>query len=260
MAYMQQIQMGINLLSDIADRSACRRFLAIVQAKGPSWTVTRFGAYEPLKKVTADTEPGALCEEWARPSLSGTSGDFHFRTSPPWRASGWVHWSRRPGNTRFNYISLRVAASSANLARSAELLALMDELFVGMNGVHGWIACSPDYDQQHRLSLPTGFKYVGSEPTTGIPGLYWANYFSASLSTFLGEDRVASTAAFDKYQLRNGAWVVLTCKRPDDWCTPETVTLRRALRASLGPDRFFDITVPSREVSVPVYNFSAVGG
>jgi hypothetical protein len=168
-----------------------------------------------------------------------------------------VNWHRGPSQ-EFNFVSLAVPLASIKAEGLDHVLGVAEQLFFVLEGTQGWIAHSEDFDAQHRRALPNGYRYEGQRLALHLPGLYWANLLSKTIVDFIGRERVSRCPAHQKRQLGDGGYLLLTSQRPEDWAADEVAVLRRAMRACLGDDLFFDISAPNRGTRAPNYDFSAV--
>src|SRR5579864_826788 len=94
------------------------------------------------------------------------------------------------------------------------------------------------------------YSYAGVDLATGVPGLYWINFFSDGYANWLGLREFPREVAVLK-KLAGGGVSLKFCESPDDCRSLEVLQKQRAAIDWLGPQRFFDIRFPDRKLDVP---------
>jgi hypothetical protein len=121
---------------------------------------------------------------------------------------------------------------------------------------YGFAADSEDFRAKHFISIRESNsevqQYVGEDPATGVPGLYWLNFFGLSYIDFFGKDKLARSAALAEVAaLPKGGFLLQFGRRPEDSIAESVLEQQREAIAALGEAAFFDIRRPGRNLSVP---------
>jgi len=88
-------------------------------------------------------------------------------------------------------------------------------------------------------------------PTLGLSGIYWANFFGPAYVDFFSQDLIQSAPALSKKKLSDGGYLLTTAKSPLDYQSPETKKTEQALIDHLGRAAFFDKNMPERILRSP---------
>jgi hypothetical protein len=111
----------------------------------------------------------------------------------------------------------------------------------------------PGHPSAGKVYSQTGF---GGDTSKGIPGVYWANFFGRIYVEMIGRQKFLSAPCFQREELEDGGFLLLTSENPLDWDKPEVQELRKAMRDHLGYEYFCDISNRERVCKVPPFDFS----
>ena len=94
------------------------------------------------------------------------------------------------------------------------------------------------------------YSYAGMNLATGVPGLYWINFFSDGYAEWLGLHELPRELALQE-KLAGGGVSLKFCKSAEDCRSLDVLQKQRTAIEWLGPQRFFDIRFPERKLEVP---------
>jgi hypothetical protein len=107
-----------------------------------------------------------------------------------------------------------------------------------------------EVDLKAKNTAPPIVSYMGLDPATGVPGLYWINFFSDQYAKWLGLEELPKELAV-REKLAGGGVLLKFCESPDDCRSLEVLQKQRTAIEWLGPQRFFDAHFPDRQQEVP---------
>jgi hypothetical protein len=249
----KELQLFVATTKDIGSPESCAELLSALASAQPEFVPLRIGSHEPLRLRYAEVGVQGAQDVWmAKPLPTVAGGDLLFTLSPPLRGRGWVHWRRRL-NHDVNFISVTLVDPKSNLEPAMALKRLGVMLFERFNGVYGYVADRVDFDRQHKITMPNGFRYAGARLVDAIPGIYWQTLFGSELVGLIGNERFKTLPDAITTWLPSGGVVLQSGGRPEDFTQPAVLLERETIRRSLGPELFFDISQPEREtVAVPL--------
>jgi len=148
-----------------------------------------------------------------------------------------------------------------------QFLNFSKKMYWIFNPLYGYIAQDYDRNNQNRIYtyFPPGhpnagsvasMKGFGGDIRKGIPGVYWANFFSKIYIDTIGRDKFLTAPCYRREELSGGGFLLLTSESPLDWQKPEVQELRKAMREHLGYEYFCDINNRDRICKVPEFDFS----
>jgi len=207
------------------------------------------GEFEPIKKRFDLSDVRDPIRWLAKPH-----GEFLYQKGRPIQARGAMwNLSRSPG-ARFpagpftNYWTGQFDGKWANRVGIAKVEAFLAEMFRVTGADFGLLTTEVDLRAKNRPA--NSYSYAGMDLETGVPGLYWINFFSAELAGWLGisdfSERLASLRRLD-----GGSVSLKFCDSPDDCRSLETLGKQRAAIEWLGPRKFFDVRFPDRTAETP---------
>ena len=205
--------------------------------------------YEPIRRPF-DASDISKPIEW----LASTGGVFLYRKGKPIQVSG-VMWnlSRSP-TARFptppfsNYWTGEFDGKWANQVGLKNVEDFVFEMFQVTKSDFGFL--STEADLKAKNTIPTSFSYKGMALESGIPGLYWINFFSDKLADWLDLNRFPNELAMPT-RLRNGGVTLKFCESPEESRTLEVLQKQRAAIEWFGAEKFFDIHFPDRKAETP---------
>ena len=168
-----------------------------------------------------------------------------------------------------NYESISIEEQYfLELENIERLITYSKRLYKLFSSIYANIAHDEDMDRQntiytyYRAGHPREGKWrsmegFGGDIRKGIPGVYWANFFSKVYVEEIGKKKFRTAPCHKRYELFDGGFLLLTSESPLDWQKPEVQELRRAMRDHLGYEYFCDIENQERKCKVPKFDFSA---
>lgn len=147
-------------------------------------------------------------------------------------------------------------ASDANVSK---FIDFSDKLYSIFNSFQGNISHKKDWDLKTVVLAPikVGDRTVNAEahmspqPTKGLPGVFWANYFGPPFVKFYSKSKLEKAPNYQRRELPDGGYLILTSHSPLDYAKPETKRLEQALIEHLGKDSVFDKRYPDRVLTSP---------
>lgn len=189
--------------------------------------------------------------------LSETQGNFFYRKGRPAHVAGEM-WNRTlPPTSRFtspiysNYWTGRFDGKWAVRVGIEKIEDFVSEMFQMTDADFGLL--TTEIDRKAKNKDATSYSYQGFDLQSGIPGLYWINFFSRSYAEWLGVLDFPKELATSKRLPNNG--VMLKFGDSPEQCRDIGILQKqRAAIEWLGADRFFDIRFPNRKLDTPDWN------
>lgn len=223
---------------------------------GGAFRPDRWGDAEPLRTPFDQGEP---IERLAAPQ-----GAFLFRGSTPKKMEGQIWNLHYPSETLFDESGARVEiheppffctrwtfAFGFNWILSrvgmSQLVSFAEQAFASTGADFAFLTKRDDLEAKNYIG---GIERCGTDPATGIPGLYWLNFFSNRYADWIGLNRtepdpvVVISQTMERTLLQFGAEV--------GGCRDDSVLEAQArLVHSVGHQKFFDISHRDRSLEVP---------
>jgi len=95
----------------------------------------------------------------------------------------------------------------------------------------------------------------GARLKDGLPGIYWANFFGPVYVEFFGKEKFLTVPAYQKEELPDGGFLLLTAPSPFDYGKPEVRELEKKIIDHLGREAFFEKAYPRKICRVPQFTF-----
>jgi len=231
----------------------------------PNFAPSRFGEYEPFKRITASNLEQAI-ELIVNQTGQKLDPDriwsmVHFEQTSYPQFSGVVSWSKLPHSA----FSRSFYSIEDSFVRKAKQLDKWLYFVQGLLGLHkAWyMSCALseeglkknflEWRSQHpRAKDPTrgvgGASGVGLKLEQGIPGVYWGNYFGPFYVDWFGREKFETLPCTKKQWLETGGVFFTTAPTPFDWDTPEARQTQQAVKEHLGIETFFDMETVRRQV------------
>jgi|SRR5467141_144212 len=237
---------------DCGDKEVGRKFLDILQRFG--FNPRKFGDEDPprhnfevrssedLLKLWAE-RPGQLIIE--RLGRMGFQALVHLSNPMPILITFAVH---------DEYFQ-----REENLGR---FLEFSEELYGLTKPFYGEVSHKKDWDDKTVVITPVKIgdrtvkaeTHLSPQPTKGIPGIFWANFFGPTFVDFYSKAKLENAPGYSKKELPDGGLLILTSKSPLDYPRPETKKVERDLLEHLGKDTVLDKTAPDRTIRSPYQN------
>lgn len=144
--------------------------------------------------------------------------------------------------------------------RVAKFLEVSEELYSLLGSVQGDIGHRKDRKTKTVVEVPLKFgnrevtatKYVPANPTIGLSGIYWANFFGPPFVQFFSETKLEAAPCYKKKRLTDGGYLFLTSASPLDYARTEIKKAEQALLHYLGKESFLDSSYPERVPKSPL--------
>lgn len=190
-------------------------------------------------------------------SLAEPHGEFFYRKGNPVLASGEIWNLTHPPTARFpsplfsNYWTGRFDAKWAAEIGLEMIEDFVSEMFQVTHSDFGLL--TPEVDLEAKNSNAKSHSYQGLKLETGVPGLYWINFFSQELADWLGIENLPNELATKRALPRRGVSLKFS-QSPEQSRSHETLDKQKAIIECLGPGKFFDIQSPERTLDAPNWN------
>ncbi len=209
----------------------------------------RCSEFEPIR---TSFDPSDISEpvRW----LSKTGGEFFYQKGRPIHASGAMWNLTRPATARFpsplftNYWTGEFDGKWVNQVGIEKIEDFVSEMFRVTGSDFSLLTTEGDLKAKNRPA--NSYSYAGMNPATGVPGLYWINFFSDEYANWLGLHELPRKLVLLK-KLAGGGVALKFCESPEDCRSLEILEKQRAAIEWLGPQRFFNIRFPDRKLEVP---------
>jgi hypothetical protein len=228
--YLGKEEMAISLLNALL-----RRTIPYVPEKWGTDGRPRYGI------DLNDLSP--VIEEWVAPMEFKS---FLFARKRPAKAEMWLNIDRfeRAKFNRFStYISDRYFKK---IGQEKELLDLITDICVCMNGVYGFIAHKTQASRQSPALTPA----------ERLPGIYWANFFGQPYIDFFGRKKLLATPCYEVREINENMILLLTAESP---LRPEMLEyddIPNLIKAYLNQNAFAGPRFPDEPCEVPKFDFS----
>jgi hypothetical protein len=186
--------------------------------------------------------------------LAQPQGNFFYKKGRPVHLSGEM-WNRTlPPTSRFasplfsNYWTGRFDGKWAVQIGIEKVEDFVSEMFRVTSSDFALLTTGVDWKAKNQG--PMSFSYKGSDLGSGIPGLYWINFFSDALAEWLGLADFPKELAASK-RLSGGGVALKFCESPDHCRDIDVLQKQRATIEWLGAEKFFDIRFPDRKLDTP---------
>jgi hypothetical protein len=186
--------------------------------------------------------------------LAKPHGAFFYRKGRPAHVSGQM-WNlthspaaRFPSPLFTNYWTGQFDGNWAKRVGIGKVEGFVLEMFRVTGSDFGFLTSEVDVNAKNRPA--NSFSYKGVDPATGVPGLYWINFFSNEYAIWLALRELPKELATLK-ELDGGGVSLKFCESALDCRSLEVLQKQRAAVEWLGPQRFFDIRFPDRKAETP---------
>lgn len=181
-------------------------------------------------------------------------GEFFYQKGRPIQLSGQMWNLERGPDSRFpsplfaNYWTGQFDGKWAKRVGMEKVESFVSEMFLVT--ASDFALLTSEVDLKAKNTAPPIVSFKGLDPATGVPGLYWINFFSNEYAKWLGLNELPKELAVLKTLPRCGVSLKF-CESPDDCRSLEVLQKQRAAIEWLGPQRFFDARFPDRKLDVP---------
>lgn len=189
--------------------------------------------------------------------LSEAQGDFFYKKGRPVYVAGEI-WNRTlPRTSRFpsplfsNYWTGRFDGKWAVRVGIEKVEDFVSQMFQVTGSDFGLL--TTEVDRKAKNASAASYSYQGFDLASGVPGLYWINFFSRAYAEWLGVLDFPKELATSK-RLPNGGVILQFGDSPKQCRDIDILQKQRAAIEWLGADRFFDIRFPNRKLDTPDWN------
>jgi hypothetical protein len=186
--------------------------------------------------------------------LARPQGEFFYRKGSPAHVAGEMWNLTHPPTARFPsplFSSRWTGRFDGKWAVRVGIERVEDfvsEMFRVTGSDFGLLTTKVDLECKNTFT--PGFSFQGFDLATGIPGLYWINFFSDAFAEWLGLSSFPKELAASK-RLAGGGVLLKFCESPDHCRDIDVLQKQRAAIEWLGAQRFFDIRFPDRKLEAP---------
>lgn len=247
--------------SDWTDKSVGEQFLQSIASLG--FVAEKFGDEDPpTKRVKKGDFGKTILSLW-----SAQTDQLNIEGHDPYDFEATVHLNPSKGvlpHSLHFLVNEEYFRKQQNVQR---FLKFAEELYAILRPLQGDIAHLRDRKRKVVVesSIAIGKRTAQMEtrfpvpPTTGLSGVYWANFYGPPFVTFFSNAKFDSAPSHYKSRLPDGGYLILTSDSPLDHALPATKKLERALIEYLGPDTFFDKSNPQRILKSPLVSSAGQG-
>lgn len=245
--------------NELAMRLFSRRSLTESVAKEQITALSDFGGglmrpdkcseFEPIRTQFDPSDISKPIRWLAKPH-----GEFFYRKGRPAYVTGEMWNLTHPPTARFpspqftNYWTGQFDGKWAHRVGIEKVEYFLAEMFHVTGSDFGLLTTEVDLKAKNRPA--NSYSYAGMDLATGVPGLYWINFFSDELAGWLGLNNLPKELAALK-TLTSGGVSLKFCESPEDSRSLETLEKQRVAINWLGPEKFFDIRSPDRKADTP---------
>lgn len=191
------------------------------------------------------------------PKYSGYIDNKRF--PPIWQKGGLTPMKPSVGEPVFlTHLCFWIDAKIVRMRSMEFLRRFLVDLFRTLEGDFGFLTMTEDYAQKNFLvtvekcysTRTTRERYVGDNPETCLPGVYWINLFGRLYVEWFGEGKFESIPCFYKEKLPNGGYLIQCAENMRYFETDEAQRVK-AIKDHFGGEAFFEIKELDRICTVP---------
>jgi hypothetical protein len=233
----------------LIDSVASEQIIALSEFRGGLMRPDKCSEFEPIRTPFDATDISGPVR-W----LAKTGGEFLYRKGSPVQLTGEIWNLTRPSTARFppplftNYWTGQFDGKWADRIGVELLEDFVSEMFRVTGSDFGLLATEADLKAKNRRER--SFSYEGMTLESGIPGLYWINFFSDEFANWLRLSEITKELAISN-SIRGGGVSLKFCESPHDCRDLAVLQRQKAAIEWLGPEKFFDIGRPDRRAETP---------
>jgi hypothetical protein len=244
-----QLEMTLSSRRSLTESIAREQITALSDFDGGLMRPDKASEFEPIK---TSFDPADINDpvQW----LAKPQGEFLYRQGSPIHLSGEM-WNRTlPPTSRFasplfsNYWTGRFDGKWAVRVGIERVEDFVSEMFRVTGSDFGLL--TTQVDRKAKNTDATSYSYQGFDLASGIPGLYWINFFSNAFAEWLGLSSFPKELAASK-RLAGGGVSLKFCESLDRCRDIDVLQRQCAAIEWLGAEKFFDIRFPDRRVPHP---------
>lgn len=223
----------------LTQTTAMEQITALSEFTGGLMRPDKCGEFEPIK---IPFDPSDIREPvgW----LIRPHGTFSYRKGRPTHVSGAM-WNlthspdaRFPSPVFINYWTGEFDGKWVRQVGLEKIEEFVTDMFGLTRADFALLTTEADLNAKNR---PTdSFSYKGMDLATGVPGLYWANFFSPGYAEWLGLGQLRNELA-PINRLPGGGVSIKFCESLEHCRDIQVLQRQRAAIEWLGPEKFFDV-------------------
>lgn len=244
-----RLDMSLFSRRTLTESTATEQITALTEFGGGIMRPDKCGEFEPIKTPFDSLDIREPIRWLIKPH-----GTFAYRKGRPTHVSGAM-WNlthspdaRFPSPVFTNYWTGEFDGKWALKIGLEKIEEFVAEMFRITRA--DFALLTPEADLYAKNRPTDSFSYKGMDLATGVPGLYWINFFSAGYAEWLGLGQLRTEVTPLK-SLPGGGVSVKFCDGPEHCRDLEVLQRQRAVVEWLGPEKFFDIRFPDRKQEVP---------
>jgi hypothetical protein len=244
-----ELDMGLFSRRSLTDSLAREQITALSDFGGGLMWPNKCGEFDPIRTPLGPADISEPIRGLAKPG-----GGFFYRKGRPVHVSGGMWNYTRPPTARFpsppftNCWTREFDGKWANRVGIEKIENFVSQMFRLTCSDFGFL--TSEIDMKAKNTIATSYSYKGLDPASGVPGLYWINFFSDEYARWLGLRDIPDELAVLK-KLGGGGVSLKFCESPDECRSLEVLQKQRAAIEWLGSEKFFDNRFPDRKQDVP---------
>ncbi|MES2394025.1 MAG: hypothetical protein V4555_20495 [Acidobacteriota bacterium] len=244
-----ELEMALSSRRILTESTAREQITALCNFGDAIMRPDRASEFEPIK---APFDPTDLSDaiRW----LTKPQGEFLYRQGKPLHLSGQM-WNRIlppsspfPSPTFSNYWTGQFDGEWTSRCGIENVEAFVSEMFRVTGSDFALLTTT--LDRKVKNQGPMSHSYQGTDLASGIPGLYWINFFSDDLAAWIRLSSIPKEIAKLKRMI-SGGWSLKFCESQDNCRDMAVLQKQRYAIEWFGSDKFFDIRFPDRKLSTP---------
>jgi hypothetical protein len=244
-----ELEMTLSSRRPLTESVAREQIAALSSFGGGLMRPDKCGEFEPIR-TTFDPADISDPIRW----LAKPHGGLLYRKGRPIHVSGQM-WNRtQPATSRFpsplfsSYWTGQFDGNWAVKVGIGKVEDFVSEMFRATGS--DFALLTTEVDRKAKNQGPMSYSYQGFDLGSGVPGLYWVNFFSDALAEWLGLTGFPKELAASKH-LSGGGVSLKFCESPDHCRDIDVLQKQRAAIEWLGAEKFFDIRFPDRKLDTP---------
>jgi hypothetical protein len=257
------LAMGLFSRRSLTASLAREQITALSDFSGGLMRPDKCSEFEPIR-IRFDPADISNAIQW----LAKPHGEFFYRKGSPAQVSGEMWNLTHSPSARFPSPLFSNRWTGAFDHKWAERIGIekvedfVFEMFRVTGSDFGLLTPEVDLKSKNRTTAAQGqihsLSYKGLDPALGIPGLYWVSVFSEELAAWLRLSELPKNLGMMK-TLAGGGVVIKFGESPDRCRSPEILQQQRVAIEWLGPQKFFDIRFPDRQLDAPNWHLTPPG-
>jgi hypothetical protein len=244
-----ELEMVLRSRRSLTDSVAREQIMALSDFCGGLMRPDKCSEVDPIRTPFDPTDLSKPIEWLVQPF-----GEFFYQKGRPIHMSGQMWNLKRGPDSRFpsplftNKWTGQFDGKWAKKVGIEKIESFVSEMF--RVTASDFALLTSEIDLKAKNTAPPIVSFKGLDPATGVPGLYWINFFSDQYAKWLGLEELPKELAVCE-KLAGGGVLLKFCESPDDCRSLEVLQKQRTAIEWLGPQKFFDIRFPDRKLDTP---------